>query len=45
MLESGDHATPAELTDAEQISRSHVCRVLRLMLLALDIVERSWTGG
>ena len=39
MLESGGHATLAELADAERISRSYVCRVVRLTLLAPDIVE------
>ena len=40
MLESGEYGTLAELADAERISRSYVCRVLRLTLLAPDIVER-----
>jgi hypothetical protein len=39
MLESGEYATLAELADAERISRSYVSRVLRLTLLAPDIVE------
>ena len=34
MLESGAYATLADLADAERISRSYVCRVLRLTLLA-----------
>jgi hypothetical protein len=34
----------AELADAERISRSYVCRVLRLTLLAPDIVERILDG-
>ena len=33
-----------ELADAERISRSYVCRVLRLTLLAPDIVERILDG-
>jgi hypothetical protein len=42
--ESGEHGTLAELADAEGISRSYVCRVLRLTLLAPDIVERILEG-
>jgi hypothetical protein len=34
----------AVLADAEGISRSYVCRVLRLTLLAPDIVERILDG-
>ena len=33
-LPSGEYGTLAELADAERISRSYVCRVLRLTLLA-----------
>jgi len=44
MLESGEHGTLIELADAERISRSYVCRVLRLTLLAPDIVERILDG-
>jgi len=44
MLEEGRFGTLAELADAERISRSYVCRVLRLMLLAPDIVERVLDG-
>ena len=44
MLESGEYGTLAELADAQQISRSYVCRVLRLTLLAPDIVERILDG-
>jgi hypothetical protein len=36
MLEEGRLATLAELAEAERISRSYVCRVLRLTLLAPD---------
>jgi hypothetical protein len=36
--------TLADLADAERISRSYVCRVLRLTLLAPDIVERILDG-
>jgi hypothetical protein len=44
MLESGEYATLAELADAERISRSYVSRLLRLTLLAPDIVERILDG-
>jgi ParB-like chromosome segregation protein Spo0J len=44
MLESGDYGTLAELAAAERISRSYICRVLRLTLLAPDIVERVLDG-
>jgi hypothetical protein len=44
MLESGEHGTLAELAHAERISRSYVCRVLRLTLLAPDIVEHVLDG-
>jgi hypothetical protein len=39
MLESGTHATIAEIAAAEKINESYVGRVLRLTLLAPDIVE------
>jgi hypothetical protein len=45
VLESGEYGTLAELSAAEQISRSYICRVLRLTLLAPDIVERIMNGG
>jgi ParB-like chromosome segregation protein Spo0J len=44
LLESGEYGTLAELADAERISRSYVSRVLRLTLLAPDIVERIMDG-
>ena len=44
MLESGEYGTLAELSAAERISRSYICRVLRLTLLAPDIVERILDG-
>ena len=44
ILESGEYGTLAELADAERISRSYVSRVLRLTLLAPDIVERILDG-
>jgi hypothetical protein len=44
VLESGEYGTLAELSAAERISRSYICRVLRLTLLAPDIVERVMDG-
>jgi hypothetical protein len=39
MLENGEHATIREIANAEKINESYVGRVLRLTLLAPDIVE------
>jgi hypothetical protein len=39
MLEDGTHATIAEIAASEKINESYVSRVLRLTLLAPDIVE------
>lgn len=39
MLESGAYATIREIANAEKINESYVGRVLRLTLLAPDIVE------
>jgi hypothetical protein len=39
MLENGTHATIAEIANAEKINESYVGRVLRLTLLAPDIIE------
>jgi hypothetical protein len=44
MLECGEYGTLAELANAERISCSYVCRVLRVTLLAPDIVERILDG-
>ena len=44
LLEGGEYATLAEMADAERISRSYVSRILRLTLLAPDIVERILDG-
>ena len=43
MLENGDHVTIAE-TVAEKINETYVGRVLRLTLLAPDIVEAILDG-
>jgi hypothetical protein len=39
MLESGEYATVREIASAERINETYVGRVLRLTLLAPDIVE------
>ena len=44
LLEEGRFGTLAELADAERLNRSYVCRVLRLTLLAPDIVEHILDG-
>ena len=44
MLESGDYATLQELAMAEKINTSYLSRVLRLTLLAPDIVEAILDG-
>ena len=44
MLESGEYASPTELAKSEKINFSYVCRVLRLTLLAPDIVEALMDG-
>jgi hypothetical protein len=44
MLENGTHATIAEIAAAEKINESYVGRILRLTLLAPDIVESILDG-
>jgi hypothetical protein len=44
MLEKGTHATIAEIAAAEKINETYVGRVLRLTLLAPDIVEAIMGG-
>jgi hypothetical protein len=44
MLESGEYASITELATAEKINQSYVCRVLRLTLLAPDVVEAILDG-
>ena len=44
MLESGDFTTIAELADREGIAPSYMTRVMRLTLLAPDIVETILDG-
>jgi hypothetical protein len=44
MLENGTHATIAEIASAEGINESYVGRVLRLTLLAPDIIDAILSG-
>ena len=44
MLESGEFATISELAEREGIAPSYMTRVLRLTLLAPDIVEAILDG-
>lgn len=44
MLENGTHSTIAEIAAAEKINESYVGRVLRLTLLAPDLVEGILNG-
>ena len=44
MLESGEHNSIADLAEAEKINKSYLSRILRLTLLAPDIVESILDG-
>jgi hypothetical protein len=44
MLDEGVYASVSEIGDAENISKSYVSRILRLALLAPDIVESILAG-
>ena len=44
LLEEGHHTSLTELARAEGINRSYLCRVLRLTLLAPDLVEAILAG-
>jgi hypothetical protein len=44
MLDEGACATVSEIGDAENISKSYVSRILRLALLAPDLVEAILAG-
>jgi hypothetical protein len=45
MLESGECASSAELAKAEKVNASYLSRILRLSLLAPDIVEAILSGS
>ena len=44
MLDEGVYTSVSEIGDAENISKSYVSRILRLALLAPDIVEAILAG-
>src|SRR4051812_9487360 len=44
MIETGRYASAAELARKERLNESYVCRMLRLTLLAPDIVEAILDG-
>jgi hypothetical protein len=44
MLERGEFSSITELAEAEKINRSYVCRLLRLTLLAPEIIEAILDG-
>jgi hypothetical protein len=44
MLESGEYACSAELAKAEKVNASYLSRILRLTLIAPDIIEAMLTG-
>jgi hypothetical protein len=44
LLDDGVYATVSEIGDAESISKSYVSRILRLALLAPDIIEAILAG-
>jgi hypothetical protein len=44
MLESGEYASSAEIAKVEKVNASYLSRILRLTLIAPDIVEAILTG-
>jgi hypothetical protein len=44
MIESGRYASSAELAKAEKVNDSYLSRILRLTLLAPDVIEAILTG-
>src|SRR3978361_1696529 len=44
MIESGKYASSADLAKAEKVNDSYLSRILRLTLLAPDIIEAILTG-
>src|SRR6478672_4109514 len=44
MLESGEYSSSAELAKAEKVNDSYLSRILRLTLIAPDLIEAILTG-
>ena len=44
MLESGEYASSAELAKAEKVNDSYLSRILRLTLIAPDVIEAIVSG-
>jgi hypothetical protein len=44
MLESGEYSSSAELAKAEKVNDSYLSRILRLTLIAPDIIEANLAG-
>jgi hypothetical protein len=44
MLESGEYASSTELAEAEEVNASYFSRILRLTLIAPDIIEAILAG-
>ena len=44
LIESGEYASVTELAAAEKINQSYVCRILRLTLLAPEIMKAILAG-
>src|SRR5882757_4908411 len=45
MIESGKYASSAELAKAEKVNDSYLSRILRLTLIAPDLIEAILTGS
>jgi hypothetical protein len=45
MLESGEYASSAELAMAEKVNDSYLSRILRLTLIAPDVIEAILSGS
>jgi hypothetical protein len=44
MLESGEYVSSAELAKAEKVNASYLSRILRLTLIAPDVIEAILAG-
>jgi hypothetical protein len=45
MIESGKYSSSAELAKAEKVNDSYLSRILRLTLIAPDVIEAILSGG